>query len=125
MSQWMISAVELLAFLPMFVAGFGCGFYVRNRILEKRRSRYLVKPYIVQETAARRHPERDHIRENPSLRPAVPNRVRSVGGLQPSEPDGEKEIAAPLPLDFNTVRMSDELRALLKLLPPEGRTKGS
>jgi hypothetical protein len=45
--------------------------------------------------------------------------------MQPSEPNGEKEIAAPLNLDFNTVRMSDELRALLELLPRERTTKGS
>jgi hypothetical protein len=118
-------AVELLVFLPMFVAGFGCGFYVRERILEKQRSRYLVKPYMIQETTARRDSEPVHIREDSPLRPAVPNRVRTVGALQPPEPIVEKEIAAPLPPDFDTVRMSEELRALLKLLPREGRTKGS
>jgi hypothetical protein len=32
--------MELLTLLPIFVAGFGCGYYVRDRVLSKRRSRY-------------------------------------------------------------------------------------
>jgi hypothetical protein len=50
---------------------------------------------------------------------------QSVGALQPSEPNGEKKIAASPTLDLKTVRMSDELRALLELLPRERTTKGS
>jgi hypothetical protein len=125
-SLWMISAVELVALLPLFVAGFGCGFYVRSRILEKHRSKYLAKPYISsKETAAPRHPEPGHIQEAPSLRAAVPNRVRSVDASKPAEPIGKTEVRRSLPLDFDPVNINDELRELLKLLPSAGRKKDS
>jgi hypothetical protein len=32
--------MDLLALLPIFIAGFGCGYYVRDRIANKRRERY-------------------------------------------------------------------------------------
>jgi hypothetical protein len=32
--------MELLTVLPIFVAGFGCGYYLRDRILKRRRLRY-------------------------------------------------------------------------------------
>jgi hypothetical protein len=122
------SAVELVVLLPLFVAGFGCGFYVRDRILERRRSQYPVKPYITEEPAARRQPEPepepDHIRKNPSPRAAVPNRVRSVNVPQRSAPNGITEIKSSLPPDFDPVRINDELRNLLQLLPREERKKG-
>ena len=28
--------MEILIFLPMFIAGFGCGYYLRDRALKKR-----------------------------------------------------------------------------------------
>ena len=28
--------MEILIFLPMFIAGFGCGYYLRDRVLKKR-----------------------------------------------------------------------------------------
>jgi hypothetical protein len=118
--------VELVALLPLFVAGFGCGFFVRSRILEKRRSQYLVKPYVApQETAGRRHQEPGHIPANLPTRPAVPNRVRSVDAPKAAEPNGETEIARSLSPDFDPVNINDELRELLKLLPREGKKKGS
>jgi hypothetical protein len=119
----MISAVELVIYIPRFVAGFGCGIYVRYRILEKRRSQYHVEPNIVQETAARRDPERDRNQEPAG--PVVANRLRSVGAPRLSEPNGDRQIAGHLPPDFNTAGKSDELRSLLKLLSSEGRTKDS
>jgi hypothetical protein len=33
--------MELMTVLPIFIAGFGCGYYVRDRIFHKRRSQYL------------------------------------------------------------------------------------
>jgi hypothetical protein len=30
------TVMEILIFLPMFVAGFGCGYYLRDRVLKKR-----------------------------------------------------------------------------------------
>jgi hypothetical protein len=33
--------MELLIWIPIFAAGFGCGYYVRERISNKRRERYL------------------------------------------------------------------------------------
>jgi hypothetical protein len=118
----MISAVELVIYIPIFVAGFGCGIYVRYRILEKRRSQYHIEPKIVPETVARRDPERERNQE-PARRPVVANRVRSVGAASLSEPNGDQQIAGHLPPD--TVGKSDELRTLLKLLSSEGRTKDS
>jgi hypothetical protein len=118
----MNSAVELVELLPLFVAGVGCGFYVRDRIVERRGSQYLGK-YITQKPADRRQPEPDHIQENPSPRPALPSRTRSVNSPQRSEPNGETEIASSFPLDFDPVRVSDELRKLLELLPREGKKK--
>ena len=32
--------MELLTVLPIFIAGFGCGYYVRDRVLRKRRAQY-------------------------------------------------------------------------------------
>ena len=118
----MNSAVELVELLPLFMAGVGCGFYVRDRIVEGRGSQYLGK-YITQEPAARRQPEPDHIQENPSPRPALPDRTRSVNSPQRSGPNGETELASSSPLDFDPVRVSDELRKLLELLPREGKKK--
>jgi hypothetical protein len=121
----MISAVELVIYLPIFVAGFGCGIYVRYRILEKRRSQYHIEPNIVQETAARRDPERGRNQEIRAPRPVIANPVRSVGAPRLSEPNGDQQITADRPRDFSTVGKSDELRSLLKLLSSEGRTKDS
>jgi len=100
----------------MFLAGFGCGFYVRDRILEKRRSRYLVQP--IYPPQARPYPELNRYQEIPPLPLEEPNRDQEVAA-----PDNDRDIAALTPLDFNAVRMSEELRALLELLPREGRTK--
>jgi hypothetical protein len=113
--------LELLVFLPMFLAGFGCGFYVRDRILEKRRSRYLVQP--IYPPQARPYPELNRYQEIPPLPLEEPNRDQEVAAPQPTKPDNDRDIAALTPLDFNAVRMSEELRALLELLPREGRTK--
>lgn len=33
--------MELVTVLPIFIAGFGCGYYIRDRILHKRRAQYL------------------------------------------------------------------------------------
>jgi hypothetical protein len=33
--------MELLTFLPIFIAGLGCGFYLRDRIHSMRRARCL------------------------------------------------------------------------------------
>jgi hypothetical protein len=38
--QLTIIAMDLLALLPIFIAGFGCGYYARDRISSKRRERY-------------------------------------------------------------------------------------
>jgi hypothetical protein len=84
--------MESLIYLPMFIAGFGCGFYVRDWVFKRQRPRFLVAPYQFPATAAppRRAPERTQ--------------------------EKTEQLA---PVDFKTVQMSDELRSLLKLLPPD------
>lgn len=119
--------MEPVVLLPLFVAGFGCGFYLRDRILEKRRSQYPVKPYLTEEPVARRQPEPEpyHIRKNPLPRAAAPNRIPSVNGPQRSAPNGEPGIERSSKPDFDAVRISNELRSLLQLLPRDERKKGS
>ena len=78
-------AMESLIYLPMFIAGFGSGFYVHDWF------------------------SRDN---DPDFWP------RPTSFLRPPERTQEKpEQLAPV--DFKTVQMSDELRSLLKLLPPD------
>jgi hypothetical protein len=112
--------LELLVFLPMFLAGFGCGFYVRDRILEKRRSRYLVQPISPQ--PAQRYPELNRDREIPPLSPEKPKRVQKVSTPQSSNLD--QDIPALTHVGFDAVRVNEELQALLERLPREGRKKG-
>jgi hypothetical protein len=35
------SAMEIIIFLPIFIAGLGCGYYARDRLFSKRRGHYL------------------------------------------------------------------------------------
>ena len=107
----------------MFVAGFGCGFYVRDRILKKRRPPYLFQPEYRQEAPSRLYPEISCNQEIPAPLPEEPNRIQAVTTPQSPKPNNNQYVAALTLLDFNTVRMSDELQALLELLPREGRTK--
>lgn len=102
----------------MFVAGFGCGFYLRDRILKDRRFRYPSNPNISQVVAPSviTKPDRSQL---VARRPAStePKRVHEI--VAPKQrPNSEPEVAAPLPpLDFKKIRMSDELRELLSLIP--------
>ena len=34
------SAMELLTVLPIFIAGLGCGYYLRDRVIARRRIRH-------------------------------------------------------------------------------------
>jgi hypothetical protein len=105
----------------MFIAGFGCGFYLRDRILKKQCSRYLGDPHIVQKVA------RSSVTK-PTLVLAVakppPVEPRLVHGIDAPKqvPNSDLDVAAPLPpLDFKKIRMSNELRELLSLVPPDAR----
>ena len=73
--------MESLIFLPMFIAGFGCGFYLRDRILKKQCSRYLGDPHIVQKVA------RSSVTK--------PTLVLAVAKPPPVEPKLVHEIDAP------------------------------
>jgi hypothetical protein len=100
--------METLIFLPMFVAGFGCGFYVRNWLLKQEASQY---------------------RPNPNLGPAIATPYRAldhgqkavVTPLQTTDHLGPKAIAPLRPV--YTAKMNDELRELLSLLPPDHARK--
>jgi hypothetical protein len=84
----------------MFIAGFGCGFYLRDRIAKKQRPRYLVDPPIV--------------------RKAAPSSTKKLVRAPEKMPDMELDKAASPPLlDFKKISMSDELRELLRLLPSD------
>jgi hypothetical protein len=82
--------MESLIYLPMFVAGFGCGFYVRDWVFKRQRPRFSLEPY--QSSALAAHA------------PWSSNRTQEKA----------EQLA---PVDFETVQMSDELRSLLKLFP--------
>jgi hypothetical protein len=108
--------VETLVFLPIFIAGFGCGFYLRDRILKKQRSRYLVDPRVVLPPSSISRPTPiQAIAKTPSVEP---KRVQEVAAKQVR--NSNLDIAAPLqPMDFKKISMSDELRELLSLLPSD------
>ena len=115
--------VEMAIFLPMFIAGFGCGFYLRDRILKNRRSRYPVNPYISQEVVPSPIIKPARIQAVAKPPPIEPKRVREVFAPK-RRPNSELDVAAPLPpLDFKKIRMSEELRELLSLLPSDDRQK--
>jgi hypothetical protein len=82
--------MEILIYLPMFVAGFGCGFYVRNWVFKRQRPRFSLVPY-------------------PS------SAVAAHASWPSNQPQEDAEQLAHV--DFKTVQMSDDLRSLLKLLP--------
>jgi hypothetical protein len=98
--------METLIFLPMFVAGFGCGFYVRNWLLKQEASQY---------------------RPNPNLGPAIATPYRAldhgqkavVTPLQTTDHLCPKAIAPLRPV--YTAKMNDELQELLNLLPNHAR----
>jgi hypothetical protein len=100
--------METLIFLPMFVAGFGCGFYLRNWLLKQEASQY---------------------RPNPNLGPAIATPYRApdhnqktvVTPRQTTDHLGPKAIAPLRPV--YTAKMNDELRELLNLLPPDHARK--
>jgi hypothetical protein len=116
----MSHCIGTLSFLLMFLAGFGCGFHVRDRIVEKRRSRYLVQPISPQ--PAPRYPELNRDRKIPPLSPEKPNRQK-VSAPQSSKSD--QDMAALTHVGFDAVRVNDELQALLERLPRDGKKKGS
>jgi hypothetical protein len=91
--------MESLIYLPLFVAGFGCGFYVRDWVFKRQRQRprHAMTTYQAPMAAS---PTR------PPLR-------------RPQEKTPEKLAT----VDFQKVQMSDELRSLLKLLPPDEKRK--
>jgi hypothetical protein len=45
--------MELVTVLPIFIAGFGCGYYIRDRILHKRRAQYLAPKYLAPKSEPR------------------------------------------------------------------------
>jgi hypothetical protein len=107
--------VEILVFLPMFIAGLGCGFYLRDRILKKQRSRYVVDPHVVLPPSSIPRPTPIQAIATP---PVEPKRVQEVAAKQVR--NSNLDIAAPLPaMDFRKISMSDELRELLSLLPSD------
>ena len=107
--------VETLVFLPMFIAGFGCGFYLRDRILKKQRSRYVVDPHVVVPPSSIPRPTPIQAIATP---PVEPKRVQEIAAKQVR--NSNLDIAAPLPpMDFKKISMSDELRELLSLLPSD------
>jgi len=109
----------------MFIAGFGCGFYVRDRIFQKQRSRSFVQPPYRQEAAVPRSPGLNRNAQISPLLPDEQDRIQAIATSQARKPNIEQETAPLTPLDFNNVRMRGELRALLELLPRERRTKHS
>jgi hypothetical protein len=113
--------VESLIFLPMFVAGFGCGFYLRDRILKKQCSRYLADPHIVQEVARSSVTKPARVLAVAKPPPVEPKLIHEI--VAPKQvPNRDSNLAAPLPpLDFKKIRMSNELRELLSLLPSDER----
>jgi hypothetical protein len=107
--------VETLVFLPMFIAGFGCGFYLRDRILKKQRSRYVVDPRVGVARSSCPCPTPFQAIATP---PVEPKRVQEIAAKQVR--NSNLDIAAPLPpMDFKKISMSDELRELLSLLPSD------
>lgn len=121
--------MEPVVLLPLFVAGFGCVFYLRDRIIERRRTQYPVKPYLAEKPVAQRGPEPDleldQIRKKPFPGASAPNGVRSLNVTRRSAAMGDPKIDNSSTRDFDPDRISAELRSLLELLPREERKRDS
>jgi hypothetical protein len=89
--------METLIYLPMFVAGFGCGFYMRDWVFKRQRAKPAMTTYKVEMAAA--------------------------STWLPLDRPPEKKHEKLATVDFQKVQMSDELRSLLELLPPDEKRK--
>jgi hypothetical protein len=89
--------------------------HLRDRILKKQRSRYVVDPHVVLPPPQFQDQLIQAIAKTP---PVEPKRVQEVAAKQVQ--NSNLDMAAPLsPMDFKKISMSDELRELPSLLPSD------
>jgi hypothetical protein len=109
--------VEIAIILPMLVAGFGCGVYLRNRVVKNRRSFYVAE--LRGSPAAVPSPNSPEAVSPPIVKP---ERVKAIAPSGPQRPNSPLDVARPVSvLDFKKISMSDELRELLSLLPSDAK----